>query len=157
MIWRQHIHKVVFCPPDSWSNWNLEMLVFEERGKPEYPEKNLSEQRRQPTTNYLLRKIYYDVLKLKIKTSNFDQRCQFLFQSVFSTLVVSPFEFKPLRLQALLKPLLDFSKAFDTVPHNRLLHKLNYYDICRKTHRWIKNFLINRSQCAVQVSGERSD
>ena len=30
--------------PDSWSNWNLEVLVFEERGKPEYPEKNLSEQ-----------------------------------------------------------------------------------------------------------------
>jgi len=27
------------------------MLVFEERGKPEYPEKNLSEQRRVPTTN----------------------------------------------------------------------------------------------------------
>ena len=35
--------------PDSWSN--LEVLVFEERGKPEYPEKNLSEQRREPTTN----------------------------------------------------------------------------------------------------------
>ena len=33
------------------SNWNLEVLVFEERGKPEYPEKNLSEQRREPTTN----------------------------------------------------------------------------------------------------------
>jgi len=27
------------------------MLVFEERGKPEYPEKNLSEQSREPTTN----------------------------------------------------------------------------------------------------------
>ena len=27
------------------------MLVFEERGKPEYPEKNLSEQRREPTPN----------------------------------------------------------------------------------------------------------
>ena len=27
------------------------MLVFEEWGKPEYPEKNLSEQRREPTTN----------------------------------------------------------------------------------------------------------
>jgi len=27
------------------------MLVFEERGKPEYPEKNLSEQRRELTTN----------------------------------------------------------------------------------------------------------
>ena len=36
--------------PDSWSNWNLEMLGFEGRGKREYPEKNLSEQRREPTT-----------------------------------------------------------------------------------------------------------
>ena len=26
---------MVLCLPDSWSNWNLEMLVFEERGKPE--------------------------------------------------------------------------------------------------------------------------
>ena len=34
MIWRQHIHKVVLRLPDSWSNWNFEMLVFEERGKP---------------------------------------------------------------------------------------------------------------------------
>ena len=25
--------------PDSCSNWNLEVLIFEERGKPEYPEK----------------------------------------------------------------------------------------------------------------------
>ena len=29
----------------SRSNWNLEVLVFKERGKPEYPEKKLSEQR----------------------------------------------------------------------------------------------------------------
>ena len=32
-------------------NWNLKVLVFKERGKPEYPEKNLSEQGREPTTN----------------------------------------------------------------------------------------------------------
>ena len=50
-IQRQHIHKVVLRLADSWSNWNLKMLVFKERGKPEYPEKNLSEQRREPTTN----------------------------------------------------------------------------------------------------------
>ena len=30
---------------------NLEMLVFEEREKPEYPEKNLSEQNREPTNS----------------------------------------------------------------------------------------------------------
>jgi len=29
-------------------NWNLEMLIFEERGK---PEENLSEQSEEPTTN----------------------------------------------------------------------------------------------------------
>ena len=45
------MHKVFLCLPDSWSNWNLEMLVFEERGRPEYLEKNLSEQRRGATTN----------------------------------------------------------------------------------------------------------
>ena len=38
-------------PLGSGSNWNLEMLVFEERGKPEYLAKNLLEQGREPTTN----------------------------------------------------------------------------------------------------------
>ena len=34
------MHKVVLYVPDSWSNWNLKMLVFEDRRKPEeYPEK----------------------------------------------------------------------------------------------------------------------
>ena len=33
------------------SNWNLEMLIFEERGKPENPEENLSEQSKEPTFN----------------------------------------------------------------------------------------------------------
>ena len=28
----------------SGSNWNLEVLAFKDRGNPEYPEKNLSEQ-----------------------------------------------------------------------------------------------------------------
>jgi len=37
------------CIPGS--HWNLEMLVFEERGKPENSDKNLSEQSREPTTN----------------------------------------------------------------------------------------------------------
>ena len=35
----------------SRSNWNLEVLVFNERRKPDYAEKNLSEQSREPTTN----------------------------------------------------------------------------------------------------------
>ena len=51
MIWRQHIHNVVLRLPDSWLNWNLEVQDFEEKGKPEYLEKNFSGQRREPTTN----------------------------------------------------------------------------------------------------------
>ena len=50
MIWRHHIHIVVLHLPDSWLNWNLEMSVFKERGKQEYPEKNLSQQRKEPAT-----------------------------------------------------------------------------------------------------------
>ena len=42
---------MVLCLLDSRLHWNLELLVFEKREKPEYPEKNLSEQRREPTTN----------------------------------------------------------------------------------------------------------
>ena len=54
MIWGWHIHEVVSSLPDSWSNWNLEILVCEERGKPEYLEKTSwskgeNQQQTQPT------------------------------------------------------------------------------------------------------------
>ena len=42
--------------------------------------------------------------------------------------------------------LLDFSKAFDKVPHQRLLHKLNYYGVGSTTLRWIQSFLRDRTQ-----------
>ena len=35
----------------SRSNWNLEVLVFEDKGKPGYPKKNLSEHGREPIAN----------------------------------------------------------------------------------------------------------
>lgn len=42
--------------------------------------------------------------------------------------------------------LLGFSKAFDTVSHERLLHKLIYYGIQNDTLRWIMSFLSDRTQ-----------
>ena len=45
--------------------------------------------------------------------------------------------------------ILDFSKAFDKVPHARLVKKLDYYGIQGKTLQWITSFLYNRSQQVV--------
>ena len=42
--------------------------------------------------------------------------------------------------------LLDFAKAFDKVPHKRLLLKLEAYGIEGKVLNWIKAFLSNRTQ-----------
>jgi len=44
---------------------------------------------------------------------------------------------------------LDFQKAFDTVPHQRLLHKLSAYGVGRSLRDWLQNFLTERSQCVV--------
>lgn len=51
--------------------------------------------------------------------------------------------------------IMDFSKAFDVVPHNRLLQKLTRYGIHNKTHAWISSFLKHRVQRVV-VGGEHS-
>ena len=41
---------------------------------------------------------------------------------------------------------LDLSKAFDTLNHNTLLHKLNIYDISGLPNSCIQNYLFNRKQ-----------
>ena len=51
--------------------------------------------------------------------------------------------------------LLDFSKAFDKVPHKRLLNKLNYYGIRSNTLQWIYSFLRDRKQL-VLLEGVKS-
>ena len=51
--------------------------------------------------------------------------------------------------------ILDFSKAFDTVPHRRLLGKLEHYGICGPSLKWIQEFLTGRTQ-AVLCDGIRS-
>ena len=41
---------------------------------------------------------------------------------------------------------LDFSKAFDRLPHKQLCMKLEYYGICGPALYWLENFLSDRTQ-----------
>ena len=51
---------------------------------------------------------------------------------------------------------LDFSKAFDRVPHERLLSKIKAHGIDGKVYSWIKSWLSNREQRVI-VNGEKSN
>ena len=44
---------------------------------------------------------------------------------------------------------LDFSKAFDTVPHDGLLSKLKHNGTDKNIWQWISNFFLKRKQCVV--------
>jgi len=50
---------------------------------------------------------------------------------------------------------LDFSRAFDTVPHERLLGKLDHYGIRGPIKTWIRSFLCNRKMW-VAIDGSTS-
>ena len=52
--------------------------------------------------------------------------------------------------------IMDFAKAFDKVPHRRLLYKLGYYGIRGSSHKWISSWLSERSQKVV-LDGQASD
>ncbi len=50
----------------------------------------------------------------------------------------------------------DFSKPFDTVPHEHLLHKLEHLGIRGKLLTWIGSFLLNRRH-RVLIDGTSSE
>jgi hypothetical protein len=50
---------------------------------------------------------------------------------------------------------MDSMKAFDKVPHKRLMQKMEWYDINNKTINWVRNFLTDRKQ-KVSVNGAES-
>ena len=50
---------------------------------------------------------------------------------------------------------MDFAKAFDTVPHRRLIGKMEAYGISGEILEWVKDYLHERTQ-TVLVNGEKS-
>ena len=51
---------------------------------------------------------------------------------------------------------MDFAKAFDKVPHKRLLYKLKYYGADTNTLNWIEDFHTLRTQTVI-LNGEKSE
>ena len=50
----------------------------------------------------------------------------------------------------------DFQKAFDTVDHNKLLHKLSHYGVRDIANCWFSSYLSNRKQF-VTINGFDSE
>ncbi len=52
--------------------------------------------------------------------------------------------------------IMDFTKVFDKVPHQRLISKLQYYGVQGETLQWIKSFLLGRKQRVI-VDGKEAE
>lgn len=50
--------------------------------------------------------------------------------------------------------IMDFSKAFDKVPHRRLTYKLDWYGVRGRTLDWVRDFLADRTQRVVLEGAE---
>lgn len=50
--------------------------------------------------------------------------------------------------------ILDFSKTYDTVPHNRHLHKLDNYGGKGNIHGWLQSWLTTRQQKVLEDGNE---
>lgn len=109
---------------------------------------------------YLLEHIIYHHLMTHLKKHNVLTHLNHGFRAGFSCetqLVTTMFDlfssFDPGTQVGM--AILDLSKAFDTVPHSKLLHKLSHYGIAGTTLRWLEDFL-TRPTIRVVLNGKLS-
>lgn len=87
--------------------------------------------------NNIISKEQHGFVKKKSCTSNLLETLDFISMSLDKSIPVDVI-------------LLDFAKAFDTVPHRRLIAKLKAYGFDGLTLKWIEAFLKNRRQRVIQ-------
>ena len=108
----------------------------------------------------ILGRIFYKRLCSFLSQVHFFHQYQFGFRKKHSTSnaltvmvehVVKAFEEKKYTLGVFL----DLSKAFDTIDHNILLHKLHHYGFRGLPYEWLKSYLSNRS-LQTKINGKLS-
>ena len=109
----------------------------------------------------ILEKIFREVLVNHLSSHGLLSDCQFGFRKNRNTIIqlLSVLEDWTETIDNSLQVdtvYLDFRKAFDSVPHRRLLKKVEAYGISGKILNWLRSFLDGRLQRVV-VNGQKSD
>ena len=106
----------------------------------------------------LMEHIIYTHIIPHCDSQNILQNCQHGFRQKQSQLIITTEELQRSidQKKQVDVIILDFSKAFDTMAHNKLISKLQNYGIQGKTNKWINKWVKFRNQKVV-LDGEMSD
>ena len=107
-----------------------------------------------PLISKILERLMYNRLLLFLNKHNVIYDYQFGFRQKYSTYMalltlIDKVSDALEKGEKVIGIFLDFSKAFDTVDHNILLNKMQFYGIRGIALSWFQSYLSNREQCVV--------
>lgn len=133
------------------SDWKLAKVIPIHKGDVKDNSNNYRPISVLPSVAKIFEKIVYDQLFQYVTKNDLLSKCQSGFRPLHSTttaLIDATTEWLNNMDQGRLNSVvyLDLAKAFDTVDHDILIHKLSIYGICEMSLNWFRSFLSNRNQ-----------